>query len=396
MPDLVTRMHELVKQMDEITAAKKDIKPFSMSPEEIEEVKKTLYGNPSPNFEVLAKSISRRAHNFVREVVQLKTDRVILLEGFPPEIEIFYEHDSRKVEVPFFPLIYLSQLQSRIKKGKVNKKAFLRYLSIVNSIASYLPEFSAYPSQLIKAFALEKIGEPFPEESINLEDLINKVMLIVEGRALALQGISSVEIEFDTDIEYYGNLRANKAYLTSIIYNNLKNSEKKLLEYPDSPTEGKFKIKAGLHLVGYENEEYLLLYFADTGKPISLDMVKEQISLRMMKNLSLEFFDEETRERFSRWRENPFAINNITWRDLTQAVFFAHLSGNPKTQTSGWGLWGTRYCIEQLNGKILLGETLPRYPIFAYLLPLNETYRKAEKIIKKAMAGELSLLKNPI
>ena len=230
--------------------------------------------------------------------------------------------------------------------------------------------------KLCEAIVLTDIGYPIEYDEFSLDKLVHDVINLVSNRFNFPLIMKDKEIIFNVDLEV-SRVYGNEGMMWSIVYNNVKNAGKKLLEMLSRNEIGEAHVSIRTFEMG---QDYFMLAFADNGSPISIDRVKKFVYELCQREV--EIFDPEMSKRLKRWVSNPFAVNRIYHEDFTNLVFIANLTGSGLSFTGGLGLYGTRYCITELNGAILYGEDIKNgYPVFAYIMPKRSVRdSKAERI----------------
>lgn len=127
----------------------------------------------------------------------------------------------------------------------------------------------------------------------------------------------------------------------------------------------------------------------DTGSPIDLDVMKEKIRELVVKEgiNTIKFSTHRIRRKIANWEHSEYRVGDLTITDITDIAFMSRMSGfdNSDNFSSGMGLYGIRYLVERLGGRILYGEDFKTGgPLFTLILPKDLPANRMQKVIYSA------------
>jgi hypothetical protein len=239
------------------------------------------------------------------------------------------------------------------------------------------------PWQMLQYLVSERLVEPRKYDEIDVYDTLKHAGNILACRfdAVVTDHTPAQPSPGEKTIVIEGSscrIKANKGCLFSIPYNNLKNSLKKIEQlagYDGSVAgmkrwnETTFTAKATIKSL---DDQFLAVTFTDSGAGIDLDKMLERVADGMLQGKEHTWPNQQLEDKFVHWRENDYAFNMLTLEDVTNVAFMAQLSGAtiPNQLSSGMGLYGTKYLIENTGGAILYATTFSgQHPLFCYIIP---------------------------
>jgi hypothetical protein len=246
--------------------------------------------------------------------------------------------------------------------------------------------FGAYvePFKMLSHIVTNQLGHRPISEIFQPSRLALQTALTLQGRNInanysitdRISDTNDNQIVLDT--EPFA-VNGNSGLVFSIIYNLAKNSHKKLGE----KAHNSHKIYIQAYKAPYS---CYVITVGDSGEPIDLNTMKEKIRAEILKKGidKVIFPNERLKKKFNNWRISEYRVGEITMRDITDVAFMAHMSGfdNKDEFSSGMGLYGIRYFIESMGGRILYGEDFKTgSPVFTCILPSTLPVNRMEKTI---------------
>ncbi|GEM_PF-6390743 len=295
----------------------------------------------------------------------------------------------------------------------VNPEFYPQRLKEINATTSRIALMYAHPWRLVKFLARKELSVQPEYESVSLKDMFEDVAEVLSMRFGAeICSIPNPATPLKRSIAILGDdlsILADRGLLWSVVYNNLKNSQKKFDEEGEKyfqehsgtnrnnlPPQLRIKMFAKyLQSLDHErtstaacyvlNEDYVTLIFSDTGSPVDLNKMVHQIrGLMLDGNISdSDWVNPGMGQRYTAWSANDFRFNRLTMEDITNTAFMARVGGSEirNSISSGMGLYGTRQIIESLGGAILYTTTFKdENPMFVYILPKRPAKDRTEAL----------------
>jgi hypothetical protein len=283
--------------------------------------------------------------------------------------------------------------------AEMDPDLFIEHLVSLNELTNYAKRMYARTWELIRNHQLRQ-ENALPAQSTAIGDLAFEVAKVISGRFMFRITSTPQQDKLSTTIDCDGEVAVGAAELSSVLYNNLKNSHKKLFEKMVSAgrkgtltdyrksfgaLRGEYIASNGPQYAAITckpiTSEYAGLAFSDSGTPLSLDLMLQRIGRQIRHEgiNSLQWFSPTTKERFANWSTNPYAFNRLTGDDISSVAFMANITGSQMSSvTSGMGLYGTQHIINDIGGAIIYTTTMDQKPVFLYLLPRKANLRTAD------------------
>lgn len=295
----------------------------------------------------------------------------------------------------------------------VDSEFYPRKLEDINTTAQKIALMYAHPWRLVKFLARKELSVQPEYEQVSLKDMFKDVAEVLSMRFHAEIGnVPNPATSLRRSIAILGedlSIVADRGLIWSIVYNNLKNSQKKFDEEGDryflehvhnhrvnlSPKLEEETYRQYLRSLDRErtstvaghtlNQDYIVLIFSDTGSPVDLNKMVHQIRGLMQRGKvrDSDWVNPGMGQRYTAWSENDFRFNRLTMEDITNTAFMARVGGSEirNSISSGMGLYGTRQIIESLGGAILYTTTFKdENPRFVYILPKRPAQNRTEAL----------------
>jgi hypothetical protein len=303
---------------------------------------------------------------------------------FGSDIHSFFNHDGAHIGEYFFMASNsLCWLSRRLRAQ--SPQHLLRIVQNMQQMTETMRSAYTHPWRLLRYMAKNKLELPQQYESLDLKAQTYTIASTLEERfSVEVSGDITHTSAMKKSIIITGDAQpilADQGLIWSVVYNNLKNTQKKFEEEEQrmSTEETHQKYIASLpaervsHVhIAQLNEKYISVTFTDSGKGIDINKMLERLAERMEKE-TLLWPNEGMEARLKRWQKNDYGFLSITMEDATNAAFMAHLSGEQSASfTSGMGLYGTKLIVEQLGGALIYTTTFKgQHPVFTYILPVQ-------------------------
>lgn len=328
----------------------------------------------------------------------------------------FFMHDASHLSDTFLDIrnYFSTMLEFGYLNAEtaVNPEFYPINLKEINRTSEKIARMYANPWRLLKFSAERKLGRQPKYEPVSIQKHFNDVADVLSLRFCAeVSHNGKITTTLKKSISILGEnitIPSDNGLIWSVVYNNLKNSQKKFDEDEDdyfysinqeflTKLTAEQKKEALINYLGglkkeristagcYNlNQDYLAIIFSDTGSPIDLNKMITGIRKLMQEDSDLDWVTAGMGERYSAWTRNDYRFNRITMEDVTNAAFIGRVGGSGLSSiSSGMGLYGTRHIIESSGGAILYTTTFQdENPVFVYILPKIPTENKipAQKI----------------
>jgi hypothetical protein len=254
---------------------------------------------------------------------------------------------------------------------------------------------TTYPLHLLSYVAESELGVPKHTQTVKLGDMATLVGRVLQYRTpqLLMRFGSQVSSDVRNELVVSGEnveVDMNIGIPFSLLYNLAKNSYKKTTGL--TPESG-YKIEIATYQLP---NDLVGISVSDSGKPVDIMLMKDKIREHVLERGASSIPSTSLERKMQNWQKSPYAVGELQTQDLVDVAFMAHMSGfnAPDTINSGMGLYGAKYLVEDLGGRILYGEDFQTGgPIFTCILPRQAPMQVGEKkaIQKKAkrVANEL-------
>lgn len=305
----------------------------------------------------------------------------------------FFIHDINHILADLTRQFWIATLANHdfsVSMMKNHKDQVRRFLELYNRNPEFL--FGAYiePYKMLRFMAETELGEPHKKETFKPADLAWKVAFVLQNRypqgqySLATTISNSKENEVVVDAENF-DLNGNSGVVFSIIYNLMKNAYKKFDDEPDSS----HKIFAQAYEALFSS---YVITVGDSGTPIDLNVMKEKVRKLIAEEGidSIVMPTQRLRSRLKGWQQSEYKVGELTVRDMTDIAFMSRMSGfdNQDGFSSGMGLYGIKYLVERMGGRILYGEDFETGgPLFTVVLPKKLPSSGMQRVLNLAATG---------
>jgi len=295
---------------------------------------------------------------------------------------------------------------------------FVNSLVDINERSERIARMYAHPWRLVKHLANKRLGNPLQYSAVNVRE-----QLIDAAEVLSLRFSANVCYDPNPDtplkksISILGDdvsILADPGLIWSIAYNNLKNAQKKfeadvykatgvgpVITSADDKKIDEYKANLVTERVSYAacyeiNSDYVAIVFSDSGSALDINAMIRNMREAMQSTDKFDWVTDGMKTRFEAWRDNDYAFNDLTMEDATNVAFMARMRGSemPSSFSSGMGLYGTRYIVEQLGGAILYTTRFEdETPVFTYLVPKKPqlSVSGARSVRNQIVRGELKV-----
>lgn len=340
----------------------------------------------------------------------------LMMRHFGAKMAAFFEHDKAHLSASLFMVrdafSTVTQFGKLTDEVVVDPEFYPRRLREINAVTDRIARMYGHPWRLIKFLAEGKLGIQPIYEPVSLQRHFRDVAEVLSLRFGAdVCYVSNPATPLKKSISITGEditILADNGLIWSVVYNNLKNAQKKFLEDEEMhfTSQGyghRLSMPDGLRAeafvkylqsIGGErvskvscynlNDGYVAIVFSDSGSPIDLNKMVSGIR-NLMRDGSkgdLDWVNAGMGQRFNAWAANDYCFNRLTIEDVTNAAFMARVGGSETNSiSSGMGLYGTRQIIESLGGAILYTTTFKdENPVFVYILPRKPVQNRAEAL----------------
>ncbi|MBS3131070.1 sensor histidine kinase [Candidatus Woesearchaeota archaeon] len=249
------------------------------------------------------------------------------------------------------------------------------FLELHNTNPEYIFSHWINVNKMIHYIVTSKLGRKPKAELIIPADITMQTAMTLQRRShrdaySIVSRLSDTDAnEIAVDAEYF-KVVGNSGLIFSIIYNLAKNAYKKISKFKPNNSQ---KIALQVYEPSYLGSCYIITV-ADNGGPIDLnamkDVLRETIKAQGIENL--KFPNTAIERKFRKWQQSGYSVKDITIGDITDIAFMGRMSGFEMEGqfSSGMGLYGVRYLVQNLGGKILYGEDFNTGgPMFTCILP---------------------------
>ncbi len=391
-------------------------------------------GKPIPDG---AKEVITLAENVAHQTLNYLIDNFNPTEVAPliknhlgEEMYSFMAHDGAHLAFSLFKIrnaISYAVIRGKLDDElKINPEFYSRKMGDNNRITQKIALMYAHPWRLIKFLAENKLGAQPKYEPVKLKEIFEDVAEVLSIRFGAeVSSIPNPATPLKRSIAVLGedlSILADRGLLWSVVYNNLKNAQKKFDEeevkyFQEHTGTNRNNLTPELRIQMFAeylrsldgertstvasyalNDDYITLIFSDTGSPVDLNKMVHQIRGLMQRGKvrDSDWVNPRMGQRYTAWSTNDFRFNRLTMEDITHAAFMARVGGSEieKSITSGMGLYGTRQIVETLGGAILYTTTFKdENPLFVYILPKKPAQDRTEALQLRKNIIEEGLLK---
>jgi hypothetical protein len=339
------------------------------------------------------------------ELYQLKyQDNIVRLIDDTLDVNLgtFFVHDINHIwsdlTYQFFTIVNPKH-DSSISRMRNNRSEVKRFLEQYNADPGSMYGAFLEPYKMLHFIVTSELGEKPITEKFQPAKLARQTALILQNRfvqaeySLVDKLTDSKTNEIAVDAEDF-TFNGNSGVVFSIIYNLAKNAYKKL------GAEANNSQKIFIQVYEAPLSSYVITV-GDNGKPIDLDTMKEKIrNLILEKGIdNVPFPNHSSKARYQRWQDSEYQVGNLRLKDITDVAFMARMSGfdNPDSFSSGMGLYGTKYLLENVGGRTLYGENFKNGgPLFTCIIPKNLPSNPVERYVNHILtkAPELSLMRS--
>ncbi len=289
-----------------------------------------------------------------------------------------------------------------IPGGECGEDSFIMMRDYRDEVRQFLERFNEEPEfflghymepfKMLHFMATTELGQKPKKEVFSPQRLAWQTAYTLQYRDVSARvGISTRasdtqrnEIVVDAeDFSLYGN----SGLIFSIVYNLAKNSYKKLI------LDGEPDIGNKIHIQLYEAPlKCYVITVADSGSALDVDAMKEKIR-EYVQEYGIEntaFPTLTLKRKVSAWQKSEYKVTELTIGDLTDIAFMARMSGfdNSDFISSGMGLYGVKYLVNNMGGRILYGESFETgSPIFTVILPKTLPSNFLERTIAEVGSG---------
>jgi len=293
------------------------------------------------------------------------------------DLPAFFLHDINHLHADLtqqFWTIFSPKADYGVNRMRDCREEVRRFLERYNSNPESI--YGAYlePYKMLHFITTTELGEKPMVEQFQPAKLAMQTALILQNRyvqaeySLVERLSNSKTNEIAVDGEEF-TLNGNSGVVFSIIYNLAKNAYKKL----GSKANNSQKIFIQVYEAPFSS---YVISVGDSGKPIDLNVMKDKVrQLVLNKGIdNVSFPTNGSKKRYQRWQNSEYEVGGLTVKDITDVAFMARMSGfdNADKFSSGMGLYGVRYFLNNVGGKILYGENFENGgPLFTCIIPKN-------------------------
>lgn len=334
-----------------------------------------------------------------------KVHRAVEVAFKDRDLSAFFFHDINHIFADLnqqFWTIFSPKADYGVNRMRNCREEVRRFLERYNSNPESL--YGAYlePYKMLHFIITTELGEKPMSEQFQPAKLAMQIALILQNRyvqaeySLVERLTDSKTNEIAVDAEEF-TLNGNSGVVFSIIYNLAKNAYKKL--------GGKANNSQKIFMQVYEAlPSSYVVTVGDSGKPIDLNVMKDKVrQLVLEKGIdNVSFPTNGSKKRYQRWQNSEYKVGDLTVKDITDVAFMARMSGfdNADKFSSGMGLYGVRYFLNNVGGKILYGENFENGgPLFTCVIPKkfpsNGIERHINSMLSKIPEMQLSYSGNP-
>ena len=300
---------------------------------------------------------------------------------FGDEVANFVGHDSAHLAVDYMDVLRYLEMGLLVSVRRVVGSEFVpHFFRVLEQEPEKLYGLASMPLKMLRFLTQKELGEGIETERVNLKALTDRLGLAVAGRYFRV-GFDVTERPSNPKGNYILNecedfeVQHNIGCMSSIIYNFVKNALKKMVPEDKLVEEGFKDNKLRVQIQSYKTPHgSFVISVYDNGSPIDLNRMKFAMRRKIQEEglENIEFPNRRTEKVFRGWKDNPYALRKLTHQDITDLAFLARLSGadNDDFMSSGMGLYGVKYIVEEMGGQILYGEHYEHGgPIFTVILP---------------------------
>ncbi|MFH1409926.1 MAG: hypothetical protein ABIH34_08515 [Nanoarchaeota archaeon] len=328
----------------------------------------------------------------------VESDQSIFLDAFLAAIEDgnmrrFFSHDVHYI-IGDLKLLFSTVIDPSIKSSinhMRNRRDHVRqFLEQYNADPESLFGAQIEPYKMLDFIVTNELGKSPRLETFNPGKLARQTGYILANRypqaeyVIVNQATATSRNEIGIDAEDF-NLKGNSGVVFSIIYNLAKNAYKKLGTEPNASQ----KISIQVYEAGLSN---YVIQVSDSGKPMDLNVMKDNIRQLILDEGidSVVSHSKKAKKRFADWQESEYKVGDLRLGDLSDVAFMARMSGfdNDDEFSSGMGLYGLKYLLDSVGGKVLYGERFDDgSPVFTCVIPKKFPAGRLDKYLNNVLAG---------
>ena len=412
---LVTALDLYIGELQRMKHTFREILPYPIEPilgEWDRIIKLTEQENPEDLYEFLSvhrSGIGQLQKAFWNSLISVSEQRsqpesLAQVQEYLPDafndisLEQFFQHDISHISGDLFWQFRMAGATDSPEDSFVIMKDYRQevrqFLERFNDEPEFFLGHYIEPFKMLHFMATTELGEKTKKEVFSPQRLVWQTAYTLQYRDISARvGISTRagntqrnEIVVDTeDFSLYGN----SGLVFSIVYNLAKNAYKKLMDEPDAGNK--------IYVQLYEAPlGCYVITVADSGSSIDVSVMKEKIREYIQEHgiENTPFPSLKLQRDVSAWRKSEYKVAELTIGDLTDIAFMARMSGvdidsdNSGFITSGMGLYGVRYLVDKMGGRILYGENFKTgSPIFTVILPKTLPSSFLERTIAEVGSG---------
>lgn len=309
-----------------------------------------------------------------------------------PHLAFFFAHDQGHIHTDL-NMSFWVPLAEIVDAGDVMKRRgdeVREFLELYNHDPEMVYGSLVQPYKMLHLMATSELETKPRTETFQPDKLAWQAGMILKNRFLQAEYSlddrlnDSDRNQIVVDAEPFA-INGNTGALFSIIYNLLKNAYKKSEGKPNNNE----KIFVQIYDVPFDS---YVITVGDNGTPVEVDKMKDKVRRDIFEKGIDDVFipNRGTRKRFHDWMKSEYRVGDLKVGDLTALAFIARMSGfdNQDGMSSGMGLYGVKYLLENLGGRILYGEDFATGgPLFTAVLPKDMPGGKIGKTISSLKTG---------